>query len=322
MGSQPYPSVELSQVLQFLEKDYRMSRPSTCPENVYSLMLKCWIWEPNERPTFQNLHAQLQAFYRNPLLAQSNTNNEESFLDLYKSSSMNRRRNSSDRTPKNVDSSPALSLDSNYEPRHKFSGHHFRNRKYSLGVKAPNFKNFTNNSNIANNQNINPVNQNNLNNHHSRFEPDKFKNFPGGTAAINDFSANLNSFNVINDNNFAPRGGKSVENISKKREDSVKNGGNHIHNFNDNFFCRPPKPQSSYNHHLKKIRDYEEEDIQVTSRDNNFDLNKFSNGNNRFDSFDDNAGDLKSVRTCFGTCSLDPLQIFDQILSQNDDTNE
>lgn len=37
----PYPGIDLSQVYELLEKDYRMERPEGCPEKVYELMRAC-----------------------------------------------------------------------------------------------------------------------------------------------------------------------------------------------------------------------------------------------------------------------------------------
>lgn len=37
----PYPGIDLSQVYELLEKDYRMDRPEGCPEKVYELMRAC-----------------------------------------------------------------------------------------------------------------------------------------------------------------------------------------------------------------------------------------------------------------------------------------
>ncbi|XP_046906936.1 tyrosine-protein kinase ABL1 isoform X1 [Hypomesus transpacificus] len=58
-GMSPYPGIDLSQVYELLEKDYRMDRPEGCPEKVYQLMRACWKWNPAERPSFAETH---QAF--------------------------------------------------------------------------------------------------------------------------------------------------------------------------------------------------------------------------------------------------------------------
>ncbi|XP_041050176.1 tyrosine-protein kinase ABL1 isoform X1 [Carcharodon carcharias] len=58
-GMSPYPGIDLSQVYDLLEKDYRMERPEGCPEKVYELMRACWKWNPGDRPSFADIH---QAF--------------------------------------------------------------------------------------------------------------------------------------------------------------------------------------------------------------------------------------------------------------------
>ena len=57
----PYPGVELSQVYELLETGYRMQRPEGCPPPVYDLMRKCWEWAPDDRPSFKEISATLNA---------------------------------------------------------------------------------------------------------------------------------------------------------------------------------------------------------------------------------------------------------------------
>lgn len=45
-GMSPYPGIDLSQVYELLEKDYRMERPEGCPEKVYELMRACELPPP------------------------------------------------------------------------------------------------------------------------------------------------------------------------------------------------------------------------------------------------------------------------------------
>nr|VZI43954.1 unnamed protein product [Spirometra erinaceieuropaei] len=63
-GLSPYPGVELHGVYQLLEKGYRMERPHGCPEAVYSIMLRCWAWEPADRPTFAEVRQELERMRR------------------------------------------------------------------------------------------------------------------------------------------------------------------------------------------------------------------------------------------------------------------
>lgn len=53
------------QVIQMLDKGYRLPQPETCPKALYELMLKCWSTEPSERPTFEALYCQLEDYFDN-----------------------------------------------------------------------------------------------------------------------------------------------------------------------------------------------------------------------------------------------------------------
>ncbi|KAK6195476.1 hypothetical protein SNE40_000901 [Patella caerulea] len=62
-GMSPYPGVDLTEVYHLLERGYRMERPAGCPAHVYQLMLKCWQWEPKDRPTFKEIHYLLENMF-------------------------------------------------------------------------------------------------------------------------------------------------------------------------------------------------------------------------------------------------------------------
>ncbi|XP_054712843.1 tyrosine-protein kinase Abl-like [Uloborus diversus] len=64
-GMSPYPGVELTDVYHMLESGYRMECPSGCPSRIYELMKDCWLWEPNERPTFKDIHEILENMFHN-----------------------------------------------------------------------------------------------------------------------------------------------------------------------------------------------------------------------------------------------------------------
>ncbi|KAJ7987308.1 hypothetical protein DPEC_G00337380 [Dallia pectoralis] len=63
-GMSPYPGIDLSQVYELLEKDYRMDRPEGCPEKVYQLMRACWKWNPSERPSFAETHQAFETMFQ------------------------------------------------------------------------------------------------------------------------------------------------------------------------------------------------------------------------------------------------------------------
>ncbi|KAM3911364.1 tyrosine-protein kinase ABL1 isoform 2-T2 [Leptodactylus fuscus] len=63
-GMSPYPGIDLSQVYELLEKDYRMERPEGCPEKVYQLMRECWQWNPLDRPSFAEIHQAFETMFQ------------------------------------------------------------------------------------------------------------------------------------------------------------------------------------------------------------------------------------------------------------------
>lgn len=51
------------QVVQMLDKGYRLPQPKTCPAPLYELMLQCWNAEAGGRPTFEALCGQLECYF-------------------------------------------------------------------------------------------------------------------------------------------------------------------------------------------------------------------------------------------------------------------
>lgn len=51
------------EVIQNLERGYRMPPPDNCPDELYKLMLQCWKDIPEQRPTFEYLKAVLEDFF-------------------------------------------------------------------------------------------------------------------------------------------------------------------------------------------------------------------------------------------------------------------
>lgn len=76
-GRVPYPGMNGHEVLNKVEKGYRMQKPSggpvPCPDAYYEIMLKCWNRVPESRPTF----AYLEEFF-NDFLVESEGQYRES----------------------------------------------------------------------------------------------------------------------------------------------------------------------------------------------------------------------------------------------------
>ena len=62
-GRIPYPGMTNAEVLQQLERGYRMPPPASTPENLYQIMLDCWKRNPADRPTFEALQWRLEDFF-------------------------------------------------------------------------------------------------------------------------------------------------------------------------------------------------------------------------------------------------------------------
>uniref|UniRef100_A0A8C4WFF9 Tyrosine-protein kinase n=1 Tax=Gopherus evgoodei TaxID=1825980 RepID=A0A8C4WFF9_9SAUR len=62
-GRIPYPGMTNPEVIQNLERGYRMPQPDNCPEELYALMMHCWKERPEERPTFEYMKSVLEDFF-------------------------------------------------------------------------------------------------------------------------------------------------------------------------------------------------------------------------------------------------------------------
>uniref|UniRef100_A0A8B9T5U9 Tyrosine-protein kinase n=1 Tax=Anas platyrhynchos TaxID=8839 RepID=A0A8B9T5U9_ANAPL len=62
-GRIPYPGMTNPEVIQNLERGYRMPQPDNCPRELYELMVQCWKERPEERPTFDYMKSVLEDFF-------------------------------------------------------------------------------------------------------------------------------------------------------------------------------------------------------------------------------------------------------------------
>uniref|UniRef100_A0A8C9VCL6 Tyrosine-protein kinase n=1 Tax=Scleropages formosus TaxID=113540 RepID=A0A8C9VCL6_SCLFO len=62
-GRVPYPGMNNREVLEQVERGYRMPCPQDCPSSLHELMLQCWKKDPEERPTFEYLQAFLEDYF-------------------------------------------------------------------------------------------------------------------------------------------------------------------------------------------------------------------------------------------------------------------
>jgi tyrosine-protein kinase Src len=56
-GQVPYPGMNTRDVIEALERGYRMPKPTSMPlpDEIYNVMLLCWDNTPEKRPTFEFL---------------------------------------------------------------------------------------------------------------------------------------------------------------------------------------------------------------------------------------------------------------------------
>ncbi|XP_016063288.1 PREDICTED: focal adhesion kinase 1 isoform X3 [Miniopterus natalensis] len=59
-GVKPFQGVKNNDVIGRIENGERLPMPPNCPPTLYSLMTKCWAYDPSRRPRFTELKAQLR----------------------------------------------------------------------------------------------------------------------------------------------------------------------------------------------------------------------------------------------------------------------
>ncbi|XP_073711625.1 tyrosine-protein kinase fynb isoform X3 [Misgurnus anguillicaudatus] len=62
-GRVPYPGMNNREVLEQVERGYRMACPQDCPSSLHELMVLCWKKDAEERPTFEYLQAFLEDYF-------------------------------------------------------------------------------------------------------------------------------------------------------------------------------------------------------------------------------------------------------------------
>uniref|UniRef100_A0A8C7GRL8 Tyrosine-protein kinase n=2 Tax=Oncorhynchus TaxID=8016 RepID=A0A8C7GRL8_ONCKI len=62
-GRVPYPGMVNREVLDQVERGYRMPCPAECPDSLHDLMLTCWRKDAEERPTFEYLQGFLEDYF-------------------------------------------------------------------------------------------------------------------------------------------------------------------------------------------------------------------------------------------------------------------
>ncbi|XP_041030619.1 protein-tyrosine kinase 2-beta isoform X2 [Carcharodon carcharias] len=63
-GKQPFFWLENRDVIGVLERGDRLPKPDFCPPTLYTLMTRCWTYEPRERPKFTEIVCQLSDIHQ------------------------------------------------------------------------------------------------------------------------------------------------------------------------------------------------------------------------------------------------------------------
>ncbi|KGL88329.1 Protein-tyrosine kinase 2-beta, partial [Charadrius vociferus] len=63
-GKQPFFWLENKDVIGVLERGDRLPKPDLCPPVLYTLMTRCWDYDPSERPKFKDLVCRLSDIYQ------------------------------------------------------------------------------------------------------------------------------------------------------------------------------------------------------------------------------------------------------------------
>jgi len=59
-GKEPYGEMSNTETSDAVLEGHRLSKPSNCPDRVYELITICWKADPKERPSFEEIHIQLE----------------------------------------------------------------------------------------------------------------------------------------------------------------------------------------------------------------------------------------------------------------------
>ena len=60
-GQTPYDGMGNKEVFDKVMNGYRLEIPEGCQPEIYELMIDCWLSDPNERPSFNEIHKRLSA---------------------------------------------------------------------------------------------------------------------------------------------------------------------------------------------------------------------------------------------------------------------
>ncbi|XP_053088350.1 focal adhesion kinase 1 isoform X4 [Pangasianodon hypophthalmus] len=103
-GVKPFQGVKNNDVIGRIENGERLAMPHNCPPTLYSLMTKCWAYDPSKRPRFNELKAQLST-----ILAEEKAQQEErSRMEMRRQVNVSWDSGGSDEAPPKPSRRPSL----------------------------------------------------------------------------------------------------------------------------------------------------------------------------------------------------------------------
>ncbi|XP_049336141.1 focal adhesion kinase 1 isoform X2 [Astyanax mexicanus] len=103
-GVKPFQGVKNNDVIGRIENGERLAMPPNCPPTLYSLMTKCWAYDPSKRPCFNELKAQLST-----ILAEEKAQQEErSRMEMRRQVNVSWDSGGSDEAPPKPSRRPSL----------------------------------------------------------------------------------------------------------------------------------------------------------------------------------------------------------------------
>lgn len=105
-GVKPFQGVKNNDVIGRIENGERLPMPPNCPPTLYSLMTKCWAYDPSRRPRFTELKAQLSTILEEEKVQQE----ERMRMESRRQATVSWDSGGSDEAPPKVAEVPAPAL--------------------------------------------------------------------------------------------------------------------------------------------------------------------------------------------------------------------
>ncbi|XP_074510269.1 focal adhesion kinase 1-like isoform X6 [Sebastes fasciatus] len=103
-GIKPFQGVKNNDVIGRIENGERLAMPPQCPPTLYSLMTKCWSYDPSKRPRFTELKTQLNTILDEEKLQQK----ERSRMEMRRQVTVSWDSGGSDEAPPKPSRRPSL----------------------------------------------------------------------------------------------------------------------------------------------------------------------------------------------------------------------